>query len=607
MPNAPGNSTSARDAALEMRRRHGWFVFPAHPREKRPFGDFRWLPYGDQLPSLDTISSWPQWDGRGCRVAVRTGAVSGIIVLDCDSEDAREFVKRMGHPPTPMARTGREGTGLHIYLRHPGKRVKNATHFRGIDRLDVRGDGGIVLAPPSLHESGKRYEWIISPEESELADCPQWLLDMFDEADEGREPMDIQETFSGISEGKRDETLFRLAAKMRYHDFPVEVTMTAIEEAAKRMQPPFPAKDARAKVTWTYTNYEPGEDGAMLKVEEIIEQQAEAAEGFKTQTLSDLMKKKFPPVKWVIPGILPEGSMLFAGKPKTGKSFFVLSLCLAVTTGIKALGRFKVEQGPVLYLALEDPERRLQKRAIEALGGRKGSELFHFVTQAGQIDTTLLGELEIWLKENRDARLVAIDTLAKVQSRKSAKNQNLYVADYQTVEGLTALASKYNVAILIVTHTNQMREASDPWDMIQGSTGLTGGVNGAMVLTHGRGEAEGFIKAAHHDLEEVVDIALQREENGLWTYIGDAEKYRMTKERREILDYITAADEAKLPSEVAKDMGKNVSTVNKLMRKMMNEGDLVQERYGRYKPSLLAPPGMERLKTDPDPNDTITF
>ena len=82
---------------------------------------------------------------------------------------------------------------------------------------------------------------------------------------------------------------------------------------------------------------------------------------------TDLMSKQLPPIKFIVPGIIAEGCTILAGKGKIGKSWLVMGLATAVASGGYALGSIKCEQGSVLYLALEDNERRLQSRISQLL------------------------------------------------------------------------------------------------------------------------------------------------------------------------------------------------------------------------------------------------
>jgi len=115
--------------------------------DKKPL--IKWKEYQDRKPTFEEIASWPE----GCNLAIVTGAVSGIVVVDCESrEDAEWFYRSRGKSPC-VVQTKR---GFHLYFRHPGQPVKNAQRVE--DRYDVRGDGGYVLAPPSKHDEGA-YTW----------------------------------------------------------------------------------------------------------------------------------------------------------------------------------------------------------------------------------------------------------------------------------------------------------------------------------------------------------------------------------------------------------------------------------------------------------------
>jgi len=79
-------------------------------------------------------------------------------------------------------------------------------------------------------------------------------------------------------------------------------------------------------------------------------------------TADELQDMRFPPPKWVVPGLIPEGVTLFAGKPKVGKSWMALEIAVAIAAGRPCLGNLEPEVGDVLYAALEDNPRRLQRR-----------------------------------------------------------------------------------------------------------------------------------------------------------------------------------------------------------------------------------------------------
>jgi hypothetical protein len=298
----------------------------------------------------------------------------------------------------------------------------------------------------------------------------------------------------------------------------------------------------------------------------------------ETVTAADLMASELPPVRWGVRGVLPEGVTLLAGKPKLGKSWLALGLCVAVAAGGVALGTRQVEQGDVLYLALEDNRRRLQKRLGKMLCGPapKGLEI---ATAWPKLDEGGVEALRAWLGEHPEARLVAVDTLAKIRPR--TRGQNVYQEDYAALEELLPLAAAHEVAIVVVHHTRKMA-AADPLDEISGSTGLTGGVDGVLVLKRDRGKADAVLHVDGRDIEEPAEYALKWDaETAGWTIVGDAEEYRMSEERKEILGVLVEAGEFLGPGEVADVLGKPRNTIKQRLWHMAQDRQ-VDNRNGKY-------------------------
>jgi hypothetical protein len=298
----------------------------------------------------------------------------------------------------------------------------------------------------------------------------------------------------------------------------------------------------------------------------------------ETVTAIDLMAADLPPVRWVVPGILPEGVTLLAGKPKLGKSWLALGLCVAVAAGGVALGTRQVERGDVLYLALEDNRRRLQKRLGKMLRAPAPSGL-EMATAWPKLDEGGVEALGAWLREHPEARLIAVDTLAKTRPR--TRGQNVYQEDYAALEELLPLAAEHGVAIVVVHHTRKMA-AADPLDEISGSTGLTGGVDGVLVLKRDRGKADAVLHVDGRDIEEPAEYALKWDtETAGWAIAGDAEEYRMSEERKAILGVLTDCGDYLSPGEVSDALDKPRNTIKQRLWRMAQDGQ-VENRNGKY-------------------------
>ena len=201
-----------------------------------------------------------------------------------------------------------------------------------------------------------------------------------------------------------------------------------------------------------------------------------------TMTLNELYETTYSSRPPIIGGLLYPGTYLLAGAPKVGKSFLVAQLAFHISTG-QPLWNFPVQKSTVLYLALEDDYRRLQDRMFRMFGV-ESTEHLHFATCAKQLGSGLEEQLELFLHEHPDTRLIIIDTLQKVREVGGASYS--YASDYEIVGKLKTFADKHGICLLLVHHTRK-QPASDKFEMISGTTGLLGCADGAFLLQKERG------------------------------------------------------------------------------------------------------------------------
>jgi hypothetical protein len=300
-------------------------------------------------------------------------------------------------------------------------------------------------------------------------------------------------------------------------------------------------------------------------------------------TAEELMARVFPEPKWIVPDVLPEGVTILAGSPKTGKSWMAVGIGVAVASGGTALGGTPVERGSVLYLALEDNPRRLQRRLRKVLAGQQAPGALVLTDRWPRLDEGGLEAIDAWLISHPDARLVIVDTLKKIRP-KGRSGRNIYDVDYEDVEPLLPLAARHNVAVLVVHHLRK-NTADDPLDEVSGSHGLTGGVDGVLVLKRERGRADAFLYVTGRDIEQERELALSWDATtATWKIAGDAEEYRTSKERQEIVDCLHSLGVPAGPKEVSEALGKPHNNVKQLMWKMGDGGDLRSVGGGKYVP-----------------------
>ena len=210
-----------------------------------------------------------------------------------------------------------------------------------------------------------------------------------------------------------------------------------------------------------------------------------------TVSLTELYETKYESRPPVIDGLLYTGAYLFVGAPKVGKSFFMAQLAYHVSTGQK-LWDYDVHQGTVLYLALEDDYRRLQAR-MSRMFGVGGAANLRFAVYAKQLGAGLDEQLEKFVRDRPDTRLIIIDTLQKI--REAGGEAYSYANDYEIIGRMKQFADKKGVCVLLVHHTRKQL-AGDKFEMISGTNGLLGCADGAFLLQ----------KEKRTDLNATLDI-----------------------------------------------------------------------------------------------------
>jgi hypothetical protein len=311
-------------------------------------------------------------------------------------------------------------------------------------------------------------------------------------------------------------------------------------------------------------------------------------------TARDLCVKTFPALKFIVPGILPEGLHILAGRPKLGKSWLTLSTAIAVANGVQALGvdygLTPAAKGAVLYLALEDGERRLQRRITKILGSARPenwSELLHFKTDWRRLDQGGLNDIRAWhadaVSEGQKPTMVVVDTLAKVRPVVNPK-QSSYQSDHDALAGLQKLAEELHLAIIVVHHDRKM-DADDVFDTVSGTLGLTGAVDSILILTK-KGQ-EHTLHLRGRDLEEESSLNMHfSRESCRWMVTGTVaqrEEQAQSAARTKVLAALKgAAAPMGIPDIMVATETANRHAIDIILGKMTTAGQIKKVSRGQY-------------------------
>jgi hypothetical protein len=291
------------------------------------------------------------------------------------------------------------------------------------------------------------------------------------------------------------------------------------------------------------------------------------------QEAGELITLNIAPPSWAVPDLFAEGLTILAGKPKKGKSTLALQVLLAIGWGGIALGKIPVAQGEALYLALEDNQRRMQRR-LQAMTNYGEQSLpggvFVFYDWP-RLDDGGIDKLDRWMDQHPRTRIIVIDTYKKVKPRQVNKNATLYDSDYEALLPLQTWANKRAVAVVVIAHTRKS-SAEDANDEISGSTGLTGVADNLVVM---RKTAE--FTELHRSGRDYVDDTVWAMRGDIqtlrWTIQGPLMEAKRSEERQRLLDALETLGGWRSSGELADVTRQNRSTVRGLLHRMTDSGD----------------------------------
>ena len=258
-----------------------------------------------------------------------------------------------------------------------------------------------------------------------------------------------------------------------------------------------------------------------------------------------------------------------------------MDIAICVAAGVPTLGGHATTQGRVLYLALEDNERRLQKRFTKVMAARSVfPDAIDYATTWDKIGLGGNTYIENWLDNHTDAALVVVDTLARIKPDLRA-NKDRYAQEYEAMSYLKALSDSHDVAILVITHTRK-QPGDDPMDSISGSNGLSGAVDNTWIMKKPRGEPQAALFVIGRDIENEVNYGLiWDEERCVWSIEGTAADVLVTAGKGDVLAALKKSGVAMSVQDVATAIGKERSTTQKVLVALNESNVITRIKVGR--------------------------
>ena len=453
----------------------GLAVFPLRARNKTPATKNGCK---DATTDQKQIAAWwNRWPDAN--IGIATGSVSGglvVIDLDRDEEKGRdgyeilqEWQRQHGQlPDTCQSITGRGG--YHLLYRDTAEHRNAQALFEGVD---IRGEGGYIVAPPSIHPNGHTYEWEQGPDEFDIAQADDLVREFL------KGPKKEQEQYfhqpEVIPEGQRVSTLVALIGSQRAKGLGEAAIRAAVQaENEEKCSPPLTDQELEQEVFPALKRDWFPERPYMATVGPDRKTHAVKSFNFNVEKAGDVIIKE---PEWLIPGYIPKyGITTIAGEGGVGKTSIWCSLVASITTGKQSFllgGQIPFENDPedVLVLSAEDSWSYVLRRRLEACGADLDRIGFLSPEDERFVDLNFNGDLLKGIIETNRPSVVVFDPLQQFVP------ENLRMGDRNAMRKcfspLIGYGEQYKLTPIIIAHANKqsnvwgrkrIADSSDIWD-----------------------------------------------------------------------------------------------------------------------------------------------
>jgi hypothetical protein len=425
------------EEAIKLREQ-GLSIFPV-TTDKKP-AVHSWKEYQERYATPEEIGEW--WgEDNDFGIALVTGKLSGVVVIDDDrpKHDVKGEFKAV---PTVTSKTG--SGGWHYFYKHPGYEVKNSAGQ--IEQyIDVRGDGGYVVLPPSRNQSGA-YEWSVSPFDMDFSEYPiqrESEQSALNQTATMGDPAWLQ-ALTGVSEGGRNNAAASLAGKLMklFPSTEWEGSVWPVMEFVNtKNSPQLNHKELRR-------TYESVASRAIKDVSAAIE----AKTTFKPESWETLSNQAFAPIDWLVDTLIPQPALVsLASKSGIGKTLTIQDLARDLSAGTRFLGKYQCKEVKVLLLDAESGKQEIHRRA-KMLGYDdipNKENFYHLTTYDLNLNTEEGIEILREFVAENNISVVIIDTLRPFSG---CMDENDGAKVRQFMHPLMKMRDELNVTFIVLDH-----------------------------------------------------------------------------------------------------------------------------------------------------------
>ena len=464
-------------SALELWR-SGFSVIPIQPGGKRPL--VPWTEYQSRRPTEKEIHQWWQ-QYPNANIGIVTGKISRIVVIDLDPDDKNNnesWAKIYEQAPTDLiVKTGRGG--YHLYYHYPEDVDHIPNRVGLLPGVDVRADGGNVIAPPSAHSSGRLYDWVCRGEPGKLPPHLVGLLTshtLVKRDDEESNPKWLSDLLAGAEKGQRNDACARLCGYLFGKGMPKDVVLTIVRQWNEKNRPPLPDHEVVTTVESVYKTAHRKGIVSQSQPQDGGTGQASASPFNVVDIQEYMVRHGSNQVSWLVQDWLPEATIGFVvAPPGSYKTWLTFDMAVSVATGTPFLGKYPVQRtGPVLLIQQEDFHGDIAQRLAIILQSRL--DLRAEATEDDQFEVKVPPEIPIYIHPDRNLRFadqVVMDALElRIRELRPALVilDPLYSAamtdDYMTKSAeqmlrLKIIRDRYGCSFLVAHHTTKYADSME--------------------------------------------------------------------------------------------------------------------------------------------------